>query len=77
MWQFYTYLVQLGFSSNGYLFVTSGGLFQQSSGQTFFSVLSLRVADKKSSGFPNEVDISLVNSQLIYFQHEIQLLHAN
>jgi hypothetical protein len=33
-----------------------------------FSVLSLRATDKKSSSSLNEVDISLVNSQLTYFR---------
>jgi len=31
----------------------------------------------KSGGSPNEVDTSLVKSQLIYFQQEIQILHLN
>ncbi len=59
--------VQLGFSSNGSLFVTSGVLCFDSLVAKLFSVLSLRAADKKSSGSPNEVDTSLVNSQLICF----------
>jgi hypothetical protein len=42
-----------------------------------FSVLSLRAAGKMSSGYPNEVDTSLVKSQLIYWQQEIKLLHLN
>jgi len=59
--------MQLGFSYNGYLFVTfCQTVFQQSSDQTL-SVLSLRAADKQSIGSPNELDTSLVNSQLIYF----------
>jgi len=33
----------------------------------FFSVLSLRAGDKKSDSPQNEVDTSLVKSQLIYF----------
>ncbi len=42
-----------------------------------FSVLSLRAAGKMSGGSPDEVDTSLVKSQLIYWQQEIQLLHLN
>jgi hypothetical protein len=52
-------------------------VFQQSSGQTFSSVLNLRVADKKSSASPNKVDMSLVNSQLIYFVQRYSLLQDN
>ncbi len=41
------------------------------------STVRVRAAKKKSGSSPNEVDTSLVNSQLIYFQQEIELLHLN
>ncbi len=44
---------------------------------TFFSVLTLRATDKKSGNSPNEVDMFLVKSQLIYFHTKEQLLHVN
>ena len=56
--------VQMGFSSN----VTSGTATLTNFVKTInFSVLSLRAANKKSGGTPNEVATPLVKSQLIYF----------
>jgi hypothetical protein len=53
-------------------FVTSGRLYCDSLVAKTFSVLSFRAADKKSSGFPNDVDTSL-----IYFVQRNLLLKDN
>ncbi len=63
--------MQLGFSSVT-SFVTFLDFVSNSLVAKPFSILSLRAADKQSSDSPNELDTSLVNSQLIYFWQEIQ-----
>jgi hypothetical protein len=57
--------VQLGFSSKVPLQVTSGGLYINSL-EALLSVLSIE-HPTTSLAAPNEVDTSLVKSQLIYF----------
>jgi hypothetical protein len=63
--------VQLGFSSNGNLCYFWQTVLRQSSGTEFGA------ANNMSSGYANEVDTSLVKSQLIYFVPRKSLLHNN
>ncbi len=66
------FFVKLGFSSNiAPDTVTSTNLIEDLSFCTEFK------SSQQKSGFPNEVGMSLVKSQLIYFQTERRLLLIN